>query len=308
MRASIWEGGVDGPGLYLGVPAAIYHADPCPDPSLSSSIARVVINRSLAKAKAMHPRLAEPLGEDDEEAETRQPTRAMDIGSAAHSLAFGFGSEVVPLPYANWRTKQAKADRQTVRDGGEIPLKVEDYKIAKAMADRARPVISDLLGGSLVAEAMVCWQERGFWRRGLIDRMSADARVIIDLKTTGLVASPVEASRAVYASGHHFQEAFYRRGLDAIDPEGRGRRRFCFLYQEQEPPFELALVEIDEAGRSLGDEQIEAACNLWDRALATDHWPGYPFGPHIASPPPWMLTSWALRAETDETLNAPEFA
>lgn len=34
------------PGLYLEVPERIYHADPCPSPSLSASVANVLIDQS----------------------------------------------------------------------------------------------------------------------------------------------------------------------------------------------------------------------------------------------------------------------
>lgn len=312
MKTSIWNGALDGPGLYLGVPMDDYRADPCPAPSLNASVARLVIGRSLAHAKAAHPRLAEAWCDDsddsdDDDADEKRITTAMDVGSAAHALSFGVGSEIALIHAKNWKKKEDQLARKAAREAGEIPLLPKDYRRAKAMAEISRPIITALLGGSVVAEAMLVWQERGgLWRRGLIDRMSADARVVIDYKTTELDVSPAMAKARVFSAEHHFQEAFYRRGLDTLDPAGRGRRRFCFLYHEQKPPFTLCLVETDEAGRTWGEEQVEGACNLWDRALVTEEWPGYPLGPHIATPPSWLLDQWARRAEVDESLNPME--
>jgi hypothetical protein len=313
VRASLWNGALDGASVYLGTPMADYRADPCPAPSLNSSVARLALFKSLAHAKAAHPRLAEPWDDeaDEDEAEAPRITRAMDIGSAAHSLAFGVGAGVAVIHAPNWKRKASQEAAKAARSAGEIPLLAKEYRRAKAMADIARPVIADLLDGSLVAEAMiVCQEGAGFWRRGLIDRMRADARVIIDYKTTELEVSPAAGQARVFTAEHYFQEAFYRRILDTLDPGGRGRRRFCFLYQEQHPPFSLVLIETDEAGRTWGEEQVEAACNLWNRALVTGDWPGHPLGPHIASPPSWLLDRWARRAESDEALNPPhlEFA
>jgi hypothetical protein len=311
MKATIWNGAVDGPGVYLGVPMDVYRADPCPAPSLNSSTARLALFRSLAHAQASHPRLAEAWDEDEgeDEPDEKKITRAMDIGSAAHALSFGVGAEIAIIHAENWKKKCDQQARKAARAIGEIPLLPKEYRRAKAMAAIAGPVITGLLDGSIVAEAMMVWQEgAGFWRRALVDRMRADARVIIDYKTTELDVSPAMAKARVFSAEHYFQEAFYRRGLDLLDPEGRGRRRFCFLYQEQHPPFTLCLVETDEAGRSWGEDQVEAACNLWDRALVTGEWPGYALGPHIASPPTWLLDQWARRAEVDETLNAMELA
>lgn len=308
MRATIWNGELDGPGVYLGTPMDTYRADPCPAPSLNSSVAFLAVTRSLAHAKAAHPKLAGPWDDSgEEEATDKVITRAMDIGSGAHRLAFGVGAEISVIHADDFKKKDAREARDAARGAGEIPLLAKEYRRAKAMADIARPVIEGLLEGSLVAEAMiVCQDEGGFWRRGLIDRCRADLRVVIDYKTTQLDVSPTMAKARVFSAPHYFQEAFYRRILDRLDPDGRGRRRFCFLYQEQKPPFTLCLIETDEAGRTWGEEQVEGACNLWDRALVTGEWPGYPLGPHIATPPTWLLEQWARRAEIDESLNAME--
>ncbi|WP_431490923.1 hypothetical protein [Paraburkholderia fungorum] len=56
----------------------------------------------------------------------------------------------------------------------------------------------------------------------------------------------------------------------------------------------------------LADEQVEAACNIWDRALVTGEWPSYPLEAYTATPKSWDLTSWEERAMTDDTLNPME--
>lgn len=305
MEARIWDGTFEGPGLYLGVPVDVYRADPCPAPSLNASVAWLCLEESLAHAAVEHPRINdEPDEEDEDEEDEKKVTRAMDIGSAAHALAFGVGANIALIHAPNWKKKADQEAKKAAYEAGEIPLLPKEYRKAKAMAAISGPILTDLLGGSLVAEAMIVWQDKqGFWYRSLIDRMRADARVIIDYKTTALSVTPHKAMAQVYASKAYFQEGFYRRGLDILDPGGMGRRRFEFLYQQQKKPFTPCLVEISEAGRTIADEQVEASINVWKRGLVTGEWEGHPLGPHVASPPPWMLTQWTQRAETDETLN-----
>lgn len=66
------------PGVYPDIPEADYHADPCPTPSLSSSIGKELVNRSPWHAWTKHPRL-NPEVEPDNRA-------SFDLGSAAHAF------------------------------------------------------------------------------------------------------------------------------------------------------------------------------------------------------------------------------
>lgn len=306
MKVVRWdhEPVVDGPGIYLGVPMDVYRADPCPEPSLNASVAWDCLRKSLAHGAAAHPKISPPEPDEDEDEPANK--RHIDIGSAAHALAFGVGQEICLIHAPNWKGKASQEARKAAYAANEIPLIPKEYRRAKAMAATAKPVIDGLLDGSVVAEAMIVWRdEHGFWYRGMIDRMRPDARVIIDYKTTTQVQSPEQAQGLVYSSKSYFQEGFYRWGLDTLDPDGRGRRRFWFLYQEQSPPHCACLVETSEAGRTLAEEQVEAACNLWRRGMLDKAWPGWPLGPHIASPPAWLLTQWEARMMVDETLNTP---
>lgn len=309
FQASIWSGQVTGPGLYLGVPEKIYHADPAPAPSLSSHVAKIALKRSADHAKAAHPRLADPIEdeEDDEDEAPKTPAAFLLIGQAAHSLMLGAGAPVVEIPVKAFRTKEAKERRALVLAHGGIPLKSAHYRAAKRMAEIARPVFREEMGGEFIPEAMLVWQsKRGMWRRGLVDGCAPNLRTAGDYKTSGRPCPPAVAAQFVNANGYPFQERFYNRGFDALDPDGEGRRRFFFMFQEVEYPHAISIVETDEANRSLADEQVAAACNIWDRALVTGEWPSYPRTPHIATPKGWDLTEWEQRAMTDESLNPME--
>lgn len=68
------------PGFVHGMPDKIYHADPCPTPSLSSSLVKLMEATSPKKAWAAHPRLnPPPPGATDDDPK-------FDLGTAAHAL------------------------------------------------------------------------------------------------------------------------------------------------------------------------------------------------------------------------------
>src|ERR1017187_3250533 len=94
-------------GIYKDVADEEYRADPCPTPSLSQSIAKVLIAQSTLHAKEEHPRLKTPDEADDEAGE--KYVKAQAIGNAAHAVLIGRGKTLAVGPFDNWATKDAKA-------------------------------------------------------------------------------------------------------------------------------------------------------------------------------------------------------
>jgi hypothetical protein len=77
------------PGIYTDMTAADYHADPCPNPSLTQSVAKVLLQRSPLHAWHAHPRLNPDYQHDD--------ATKFDIGNIAHKMLLGRGKEIVVL-------------------------------------------------------------------------------------------------------------------------------------------------------------------------------------------------------------------
>src|SRR3979411_2799004 len=70
-------------GLHFDVQAADYHADPCERPSLSSSIAKILIEKTPRHAWTAHPWL-------NPNFVPKQDSK-FDLGSAVHELMLGKG-------------------------------------------------------------------------------------------------------------------------------------------------------------------------------------------------------------------------
>ena len=64
-------------GVYQ-MPAEEYHADPCPEPSLSASLIKTLLARSPLHAWHEHPRLNPNV--------VKEERKEYDRGSAAHAL------------------------------------------------------------------------------------------------------------------------------------------------------------------------------------------------------------------------------
>src|SRR5262245_48788975 len=93
------------PGIYTEFPVPDYYADPCLEPSLTQSLIKLGIERSMAHVFLEHPRLAPP--EEEEVAE--KYVAATAIGDAAHALATGRSRDLVVGPFDNWTSKDARA-------------------------------------------------------------------------------------------------------------------------------------------------------------------------------------------------------
>ncbi|GAA3032733.1 hypothetical protein GCM10020000_07200 [Streptomyces olivoverticillatus] len=138
------------PGVY-DIPADLYHEDPVPGGSLSSTGARKLLPPSCPAL--FHFELGQP----------SVPKPHFEVGTAAHQLVLGDGPELVLVDYPDWRTNAAKEEAAAARAIGAIPLKRPDFEKVHAMADalREHPEAADLLApGSGAAEQSLFWQDQ----------------------------------------------------------------------------------------------------------------------------------------------------
>lgn len=286
---------ISAPGVY-DLPAAIYHADPCPEPSLSSSVAKAIVLHSPLHAKFKHPRLTEQ--------EPKEPSAQRDIGSAVHEMALGAGPGFVIIEKDSYRTDVAKAARKAAYAEGKTPLLTADYETARGMATILRPVVQSFLKGPSLAEAVIAWRENGAWCRTMVDAMDAGKRIILDIKTTEASCDPYSINRRFNEDANDIQAAFIERGLDALDPDGRGRRKFIFIYQEQSPPHAVTPLLVSEASLTVARHSVEFAIATWADCLARNEWPGY--GAARSEPTLWMQQRRAARMSANNYREAAE--
>lgn len=258
-------------GIHHDIEASQYHADNlCDEPTLSSSIAKILYDETPRHARQAHPRLGGMIA--------KKTTREMDLGSVAHEITLGKGGGYIVSPFDEYRTKEARAWRDETIESGQTPIKEKDFNVANAMAKSLRSVLAEVPGAEAAfsqgrAETVVIWRDIGGpLCRAMIDWW--DQPIIWDLKTTGNGLSD-RALRMWIATGLDLQGAFYMRGLETVVPELASRVKWRWVFVETEAPFEARIIEMDGATRAYGDRKAALSIEKWRKCLAENRWPGY---------------------------------
>jgi hypothetical protein len=271
------------------IPASKYHADDLgtPVPSLSSSIAKLLITRSPKHAWMQHPRL-NPNYKPEEDTK-------FDLGSAAHALLLEGADRMVVVDAADWRTKIAKEARDAARAEGKHPVLAHQHANVVSMVKTLKEAFSanaDLEGYTIsgdggVSEHTIVWHEGETYFRSRLDRVSTDRKVIFDYKSTDN-AEPTAFTRTIINMGYDLQAAFYLRALQK--PEAR----YILIAQETEAPFAVSFIGMPPAFIELGRRKVEHAIAIWKECMASGKWPAYPTRVCYVEPPEWEMAKWEV--------------
>ena len=290
-------------GIHAGVPEAAYHADCAPEPSLSNSLATILLAQSPMHAKHAHPRLRSPA--DDEK--PRDATAAMDFGSALHKRLLGRGAEIEVIPFPDYKKDVAKDRRDEARQFGRIPILQKDMPRLDAAAEAAMAQMLDhqdcvdfFAPGQ--SEAVLVWQESDVWCRGMVDRLPDHPHApAFDIKTTDMSAAPASWDRRM-VHAYRTQAPFYGRGLTRL--RGYAPPPMRFIVVEAQAPHAISVMCPAPSLYQMGMADVERAIRTWAECMKSSAWPGYPpFTAHIEAPT-WLLNAQADQSIRDEFLEA----
>jgi len=283
------------PGLHR-LEAEAYHRDPAPAPSLSSTLARLLLRRSPAHAWHASPRL-NPDWQPVEKAH-------FDIGRAAHRALLGAGADyaVIPDELLDARgaisTKAAKDFVAEARARGLTPIKSDVAAQIETMATLCRARLQEA-GIALEperSELTALAQIDGAWCRCMADNaperpLGRLGPVLVDFKTT-TDANPAAIERTVMTYGYDLQAAHY---LDTWRAATGETRAFVFVFQEKEPPHEVAIALLAGEALEIGARQAREARQLWRACVENGSWPGYEGGIHQIRLPDHYTARWLER-------------
>lgn len=268
-----------------GLPEDVYHADPCVEPSLSSTMAKTLLSPGGPA------RLREVLTNG-------QPRKkAWDFGSAAHERILGRGQPVIGID-GDRRAKAVKEEVAEAEAEGFLVLKPAEVAQIDAMVDAilAHPIAAELLtaGAGLPELSMFDRDEQtGRWMRGRLDFLHS-ARVVVDYKTTSQPADAETWVKHAWKYGYHVQAADYLRlatRLALVEPDAA----WLWIAQETTPPYLVAVHQASSELLAAGSALLDRAITVWDRCLTLGDWPGLP---EIITP--IGLPRWADLTEGDE--------
>lgn len=283
------------PGIHR-ISDEIYHADPCPVPSLSRGTISDLINYTPAHAKASHPRLNPNMVKEEKD--------IFDFGKAAHAL-FLEGLDCCEVyDFPTWQSKAAKEAKEAARMIGKTPLLLHQYNRVQAMVKSAHKQLaaSELAIKDLHAEGdselTYIWNEGDTTCRVRPDwishkKIAGDRKLILDYKTCGDSADPAAFIRKAMSMGYDIQHSFYRRGVKAIESDKAPK--FVFMAQETYEPFLCSFIALDPMTADIGKQKTEAGIYMWQKCMATNEWPGYPNRVCYVETPPWALAQWEAK-------------
>jgi hypothetical protein len=272
------------PGVYE-IDEAAYHRDPVKGGSLSYSGAKKLLAEGgpeLYAYEREHP---------------PEPSKEMELGTAAHKLVLGVGQELHEVKADNWRGKKASDEADEERKAGKLPLLTKELATVNAMAARLREHerASQLLAQPGRPEMSAFWTDPAYeiWWRCRWDYMpEPDPRyrpVIGDYKTTAKDgAAPAKFARSVADFRYYLQAYVYSAGYVAMfgdriaAPPG-----YALIAQERTPPYRVAVYELDPAALRKGREDAERAMEIYRDCTEAAIWPGYSAEIELLDLPYW---------------------
>jgi hypothetical protein len=263
------------PGIYDGIPEDLYHSDPVPDGSISSTGVKDILSSPARFAYNQE--------------HGRDPKKAWDIGKVFHALALGTGCDVAVLAFDDYKKQDAQKAKKAAYAAGQVPLLAREYAEVEAMfaAFRAAPV-SRLLQPDGLPERSLFWQddETGVWCRGRLDH--SNGLTTVDLKTAD-DASPGGFAAACAKYGYHYQQVLYKRGIRALGLAGDLEPEFLFAAIETKPPYLSAVYDVPDDAIDVAEVRVSQALRRFAECQRTGYWPGYPTGITTLRFPRWAL-------------------
>lgn len=265
-------------GVYDGLEEVAYHADPT---SVSASGMKTLL-RSPAHFlhERTHPRTS----------------KAMTLGTVAHTLVLGTGAEFVTVPpdllavNGAASTKEAKAFIAEATAAGHVVLKADELAAAQRMADAVfrHPTASALLTSPGRSEVSMFWLDPAYdvIRRCRWDRLGDDG-VGVDLKTTNS-AEPLALARHIIDFRYDMSFAWYLAVAAGLDVEIAA---YALVFVESTEPHPVVVadpIEFLDRGSALATK----ALTIYRRCLDTGQWPAYcDDGFLTITPPRWSETA-----------------
>lgn len=275
------------PGVY-DIPFEEYLADPCVEPSLSASIAHLMVDRSPLHAKLAHPRLSPQVEE--------RRAKHLDDGSIAHALLLeGDRSRVVIVNSDSYRTKASQEARDAAYADRKLPVLAHRMEAIEAMVAAARMQIAaneqlaPVFARGLPERTLV-WEEDGVWFRIRPDWTPAGGSVFPDVKISGGSAHPDQVARRGTDLGYEIRAALYQRGIRKV--LGIENPLYVLVTIEDEPPYALTHCAYDPDTMQAAELRLDMAIERWRWCLKANRWPAYRRDLQWISAPVWTRRVW----------------
>lgn len=109
---------------------------------------------------------------------------------------------------------------------------------------------------------------------------------IIDIKTCE-TAIKREFSKEIHKRRYHVQGSFYLDCYNALNIDRR--MTFILVAVEKNPPYAVAVYELDEATLEQGRKEYRRDLNVYKSCIESNNWPGYPTHAELIQLPAYAI-------------------
>lgn len=202
-----------------------------------------------------------------------------DIGKAAHLAILEpeqLAERIVLHGFDDYRTKEARSQRDAARAAGKIPLKNEEWALVEGMrrAVNADPLVRGAFTGEGDSEVTALWLDRDYAVpcKARADRVLEGGRILVDLKTA-ISAHPIGFGRAIGEHGYFARAAWYLDGWE--EATGRLPDEYWFVVVEKTKPHLTAVHKLPEKDIEWGRIINRMAVATFNDCMSRGEWPGY---------------------------------
>jgi hypothetical protein len=266
------------PGLYAGVPDAVYHGDPN---SISSSQIRDLGQMTPYEWKYRRDNKIRKVSED------------MEFGTVVHVLALEpdlADEKLIEVPAKNWNKPADQAIRKKARDEGKVALLSARMESARWAARSVRddPDVGHMIRQGRPEISGYCPDPvTGIMRRIRIDCLytAPSGQVIaLDIKKAE-TADPHRFPKSIRTYGYNQQMPWY---WDVLVDLGIDIVAFWFVVVSDTAPHLVTVNQIPEQFVEVGRRRNRRTLDLYAECRATGQWPGHERGVHEIPQPAWV--------------------
>ena len=235
----------------------------------------------------------------------QEATPAMKFGSAAHAWILTpdeAPDQVFVMPEdLNRRTKAGKEEYQNLLElhAGKTLISASESRRIAGMAATVNKhtAAREALEAAPHREHSCVWAHgaTGMLCRGRPDAYGTD--IVVDLKTTA-DAQPDAFSRSVENYRYHMQAYAYLYGLYRLQAV-KESTRFVFIVVEREPPYDVAVYELEAEDIVRGGELYALALQRLKACQGADSWEGDTTQTYTIGLPKWARERHDRRYSTD---------
>lgn len=280
-------------GVHADVDAARYHADDlCAEPSLSSSLAKVLVTQTPRAAWLQHPRLNARFNPF----ETGSDKFA--LGDATHDTLSSDGRRIDLAPFNDWKSGDARKFRDKSRAQGRVPLtKPQAVQVAGIAATTLNQLVRLKIDLGAQEHVFIA-HNHGATLRAMMDSFAPP--FVRDFKCTKInLANDVTVGRHLVEMGYDLRAWFYLHVAGLVFPEWAGRLRFEWIMVEEDEPHGVRIVEADATFLEMGRRKGQHAIRLWERCMASGVWPHLEDLSRTVPYPNWAENQWLERETSD---------